>query len=218
MVLSVGRFAGFGPGHVPEFPTDSACGRRETPQFHRARCSAIVGKSQSARQKREGDKLGRIHVTLNHILLKGPPPYWPAITRRNCRAGNDGVECRAFRLFGAGNVPKRHVDSVCRRVPKRHTGFAARRGCWTAQGNRKGTQVCAKAIQYPMRGSAVTDAVPIRCFHSNRPAEMRRQTPVITEVVPIRRFNGGLSGANMRNNCIVVLRVAARGQVRRIYG
>jgi hypothetical protein len=74
------------------------------------------------------------------------------------------------------------------------------------------------AIQFPMRGSAVTGAIPIRCFHSNRPAEMRRQTPVITDALPIRCFHGGLSGANTRNNCSVVLRVAARGQVRRIYG
>jgi hypothetical protein len=74
------------------------------------------------------------------------------------------------------------------------------------------------AIQSPMRGSAVTDAVPIRFFHSNRPAEMRRQTRVITDVVPMRCFHGGLSGANMRNNCSVVLRVAVKGQVRRIYG
>jgi hypothetical protein len=53
-VLSVGRFAGFGAGHVPEYPTDSVCRRRETPQFHRARCEAIVGKSQSASQEKRG--------------------------------------------------------------------------------------------------------------------------------------------------------------------
>jgi hypothetical protein len=53
-VLSVGRFAGFGAGHVPEIPTESVCGRRVTPQFRRADCGAIAGNSQSARQKKRG--------------------------------------------------------------------------------------------------------------------------------------------------------------------
>src|SRR5215475_6763258 len=39
----------------------------------------------------------------------------------------DGAEHSEFRV---GHVPKGHWDSVCRRVPKRHTVFAARRGCW----------------------------------------------------------------------------------------
>src|SRR5262247_3887353 len=47
--------------------------------------------------------------------------------------------------FRVGHVPKGHWDLVCRRVPKRHTVFAARRGCWTSQENLKGAQICAKA-------------------------------------------------------------------------
>jgi hypothetical protein len=49
------------------------------------------------------------------------PGLWRTDMKRNYRAEDDGVECRAFRSLGVGHVPKRHVDSVCRRAPKRHT-------------------------------------------------------------------------------------------------
>jgi len=52
---------------------------------------------------------------------------------------------KASRGFRVGHVPKGHWDLVCRRVPKRHTVFAARRGCRTSQENLKGAQICAKA-------------------------------------------------------------------------
>jgi hypothetical protein len=34
---------------------------------------------------------------------------------------SDGVECREVHQFWRSNVPKRHVDPVCRRAPKRPT-------------------------------------------------------------------------------------------------
>jgi hypothetical protein len=53
-----------------------------------------------------------------------------------------GVEHSGFRV---GHVPKGHGDLVCRRIPKRHTIFAARLGCRTAKENLKGALICAKA-------------------------------------------------------------------------
>ena len=37
----------------------------------------LLAKARAPVKKREGDKLGRIHVTLNHMLLKGPPHIGP---------------------------------------------------------------------------------------------------------------------------------------------
>jgi hypothetical protein len=43
-------------------------------------------------------------------------------------------------------------------------------------------------IQYPMRGSAITDPVPIKCFHVNTRRAPHGGNDVITEAIPVRYF------------------------------
>ena len=59
-------------------------------------------------KKREGDKLGKIPVTLsNHMfLLKGSPPGAPTITSRNYRAEMMALNAGAFRGFRRGHCPE----------------------------------------------------------------------------------------------------------------
>ena len=44
---------------------------------------------------------------------------------RNYRAEEAALNLWGFADSEVGHVPERHVDSVCLRVPNRHTGFAA---------------------------------------------------------------------------------------------
>jgi hypothetical protein len=45
------------------------------------------------------------------------------------------------------------------------------------------------AIQYPMRRPASIAAVPLRRLPGARPAALRRQGPVVTDAIPVRRFH-----------------------------
>src|SRR5215471_12712637 len=76
---------------------------------------------------------GDVSLANDRLIIIQPPAH----TMSNSNVANGA------RMWG--QCPEIPQVLGCRRVPKRHAGSAAQRGCWTSQEILKGARICAKA-------------------------------------------------------------------------